>query len=170
MRCEAAPLAGICRSPTPFEANPHGGLSRVTIPGVAGLTPYILFDGTAREALWFYATVFGGQPRFHTFAEFGRSDGPAGAIAHGYLADSAVPLFASDVSAGEPAVRTQGLMLALLGTAEPDTMRRWFAALADGGKVVDDLQRRPWGDFDGQVRDRYGLHWLIGFEGHEANG
>jgi PhnB protein len=137
---------------------------------VTGLTPYIHFDGTAREALSFYAAVFGGEARFHTFAEFGRDDGPAEAIAHGYLADSAVPLFASDVGAGKPAVRTQGLMLALLGTAEPDTMRRWFTALADGGEVVDDLQQRPWGDFDGQVRDRYGLHWLIGFEGHEANG
>ena len=30
--------------------------------------------------------------------------------------------------------------------------------------MIDDLQQRPWGAFDGQVVDRYGLHWLIGFE------
>jgi PhnB protein len=30
--------------------------------------------------------------------------------------------------------------------------------------VVDDLQRRPWGASDGQVRDRYGVRWLIGYE------
>jgi PhnB protein len=35
---------------------------------------------------------------------------------------------------------------------------------ADGGTVVDDLQQRPWGAFDGQLIDRYGVHWLIGFE------
>ncbi len=59
-------------------------------------------------------------------------------------------------------------MLSLLGTAEPATLRRWFAGLAaDGGTVVDDLQERPWGASDGQVIDRYGLHWLIGFE-HDA--
>jgi PhnB protein len=29
---------------------------------------------------------------------------------------------------------------------------------------VDDLQARPWGASDGQVIDRFGLHWLIGFE------
>jgi PhnB protein len=54
-------------------------------------------------------------------------------------------------------------MLALLGAADPPTLRAWFGGLADGGNVVDDLQQRPWGDYDGQVIDRYGIHWLIGF-------
>ena len=58
-------------------------------------------------------------------------------------------------------------MLSLLGTAEPATLRTWFDGLADGGEVLDDLQRRPWGASDGQVVDRFGLRWLIGFEGDE---
>lgn len=41
---------------------------------MAGLTPYL--RGTARAALSFYAQVFGGGAELHTFAEFGRSDGP----------------------------------------------------------------------------------------------
>jgi MFS family permease len=41
--------------------------------------------------------------------------------------------------------------------------------LGEGGRVVDDLQTRPWGGSDGQVIDRYGLHWLIGFEGDESD-
>jgi PhnB protein len=56
-------------------------------------------------------------------------------------------------------------MFALLGTAEPAVLEHWFAALADGGTVVDPLQKRPWGDHDGQVTDRYGLTWLIGYQG-----
>ena len=36
--------------------------------------------------------------------------------------------------------------------------------LSDGGRVVDDLQRRPWGASDGRVIDRYGVPWLVGFE------
>jgi PhnB protein len=55
-------------------------------------------------------------------------------------------------------------MLSLLGTAEPATLRQWFARLTEGGEVVDDLQHRAWGASDGQVIDRFGLHWLIGFE------
>ncbi len=58
-------------------------------------------------------------------------------------------------------------MLSLLGTTAPTTLRRWFAGLSDGGRVVDDLQARPWGASDGHVIDRHGVHWLIGFEGDE---
>src|SRR5699024_2711018 len=58
----------------------------------------------------------------------------------------------------------RGLMVTLLGTAEPTTLRTWFAALSEGGEVLDDLQRRPWGASDGRVRDRYGVEWLIGYE------
>jgi PhnB protein len=131
---------------------------------MAGLTPYIHFPGTAREALSFYSDVFGGRTQLHTFAEFGVTDGPADAIAHGYLVDAAVSLYAADATGEQAAFQAQGLMLSLLGTAEAPTLRRWFADLADGGTVIDELQERPWGAFDGQVIDRYGLHWLIGFE------
>jgi PhnB protein len=52
---------------------------------MTGLTPYIHFPGTAREALTFYGEVFGCSVQLHTFAEFSRADGPADAIARGYL-------------------------------------------------------------------------------------
>ena len=60
-------------------------------------------------------------------------------------------------------------MLSLLGTAPPPALREWYSKLAEGGVVVDPLQRRPWGATDGQVVDRYGLHWLIGYEGDEGD-
>ena len=127
-------------------------------------TPYLSFPGTARDALTFYADVFGCGTQLHTFAELGRDDGPADAIGHGYLVDGPVDLFASDTAGDEPPLRTEGLMLALLGTADSATLRRWFGALAAGGRVVDDLQLRPWGAHDGRLVDRFGLHWLIGYE------
>jgi PhnB protein len=56
------------------------------------------------------------------------------------------------------------MMLSLLGTAAPSVLHEWFSRLSDRGQVIYDLQVRPWGDSDGQVVDRYGLQWLIGFE------
>jgi PhnB protein len=135
---------------------------------MSGPTPYVSFPGTAREALTFYAEVFACPVRLHTFAEFHRDDGPADAIAHGYLSGGPVSLFGSDVAGDERPFRSEGLLLALLGTAAPSTLRIWFARLSEGGQVVDDLQMRPWGGSDGQVIDRYGLHWLIGFEDDES--
>jgi PhnB protein len=126
--------------------------------------PYLHFPGTAREALTFYAGVFGGFAELHTFEDFNRTDGPPEAIAHGYLTGSPVQLFASDAAGDQLPLRCEGLMLSLLGTADPATLKDWFARLSAGGQVVDDLQVRPWGASDGQVIDRFGLHWLIGYE------
>jgi PhnB protein len=131
---------------------------------VTAPVPYVLFPGTAREALTAYAAVFGGEARLHTLAEFGRTDGPPDAVAHGELVGGPVALAGADATGEQQPLRAAGLMLSLLGTADPDTLRAWFAGLAEGGRVVEDLQHRPWGATDGQVVDRYGLHWLIGFE------
>lgn len=139
-------------------------LSQMSAP-----TPYIHLPGTARDALTFYGEVFGSRVHLHSFEEFGRTDGPADAIAHGYLTEGPVTLFASDVTGDEPSIRCEGMTLSLLGTASPAILRRWFSRLSVGGRIVDDLQARPWGATDGQVIDRYGLHWLIGFEGNDVD-
>ena len=131
---------------------------------MTALTPYVTFPGTARAALTFYADVFGGEAQLNTLADMSRTDGPADAIAHGYLTGGPVNLFGAD-AVDEPAFHSDGLMFALLGTADPATLRQWFARLSAGGQVVDDLQPRPWGAHDGVVVDQYGLKWLIGFEG-----
>ena len=126
-------------------------------------TPYLLLPGTARAALSFYQGVFGGETSLNTYGDFGRDDGPADAIAHGAL-DGPVSLFAADAATGQETLVIRGLMFSLLGAAEAPVLRRWFAQLSEGGAVVDDLRQRPWGASDGQVRDRFGILWLIGFE------
>ncbi|MEZ5412252.1 MAG: VOC family protein [Acidimicrobiales bacterium] len=131
---------------------------------MTGPALYLSFPGNAREALGFYAAVFGGGLALHTYADFSRTDGPPDAIAHGVLTGCPVALFASDAAPGEPSVRLEGVLLALLGTAEPDVLHRWFDQLAVGGTVIDPLAPKPWGASDGQVVDRYGLPWLIGYE------
>lgn len=131
---------------------------------------YIHFPGTAREALDFYASIFGGELAMYTLAEFNRTDGDPQAIAHGEL-NGVVCLAGSDASAADRPFRAEGMMLSLLGTAEPAVLHRWFDQLSAGGEVIDPLSVKSWDASDGQVRDRYGLHWLIGYEpgSHEAS-
>lgn len=124
---------------------------------------YVSFPGTAREALTFYAEVFGGELSLHSYEDFGRNDGPADAIAHGVL-HGVVALSGSDAAEGERSLRFEGIMLSLLGTADPALLHEWFDKLSDGGTIVDPLAPKPWGASDGQVIDRHGLHWLIGYE------
>jgi PhnB protein len=129
--------------------------------------PYLHFPGTAREALTFYQEVFGGDLILNTFGEFGRDDGPPHAIAHGILR-GAVSLFAADTAGLEEPFRSAGLMFSLLGTTSAAELRSWFDALAEEGTVREELQARPWGASDGQVVDRFGVHWLVGFEDTES--
>ncbi len=129
---------------------------------MTALTPYLTLHGQARPALEFYRDVFGGDIELYTFAEFGRADGEPDWVAHGILTGP-VSLFAADGADARQSVGSDGLMFALLGTADAATSTAWFRALAVGGEVIDDLQRRPWGDWDGQIRDRYGVTWLIGY-------
>lgn len=124
--------------------------------------PYLHFAGDAAEALRFYRSVFGGELQLHTFADFGRQDGRPELIAHGELRGR-VDLFGADDPGDAAQPSMSGMMFALLGAADERTSRRWFDLLADAGTVIDPLQRRAWGDHDGQVTDRYGLTWLIGF-------
>jgi PhnB protein len=124
---------------------------------------YLTFPGTAREALSFYADVFGGELSLHRYQDFGRTDGPADAIAHGVLS-GAVALAGSDAAEGETSYRLDGVRLSLLGAAEPVVLHEWFDRLAVEGSIVDPLAPKPWGASDGQVLDRYGLLWLIGYE------
>jgi PhnB protein len=54
------------------------------------LNPYLSFNGSARQAMEFYASVFGGNLAFNTFAEFGAEDSPgADRIMHGILETNA---------------------------------------------------------------------------------
>lgn len=94
---------------------------------------YVSFPGTAREALGFYADVFGGELSLHTYVDFSRSDGPPDAIAHGML-NGVVALAGSDAAAGEKSVRLEGVMLSLLGTEEPAVLHEWFDKLTVGGQ------------------------------------
>lgn len=130
---------------------------------MTGITPYLLFPGNADEALEFYRSVFGGALQVQTYGQFGRSDGPADAIAHGALVGP-VPLFGADAGSDEDAVHVGGMYFSLLGAAAPPVLDQWFAALAAEGRVILPLEARARGASDGQLIDRYGVRWSIGYE------
>ena len=74
-----------------------------------------------------------------------------------------VSLAGSDAPEGAKTVRLEGVMLSLLGWAEPPVLHEWFDKLSVDGSVLHPLAPKPWGASDGQVVDRHGLHWLIGY-------
>lgn len=124
------------------------------------MSPYIVFNGEAREALTFYQSVFGGDLHTTTFSEFG---GPAGSeqeIMHGQLTTSSFVLMASD-NPDKTSPRGPGNVTICLWGDDVDTGRAWFAALAEGAQVNMDFAEQIWGDWYGDVTDRFGVSWGI---------
>ena len=124
------------------------------------MSPYIVFNGEAREALTFYQSVFGGDLHTTTFSEFG---GPAGSeqeIMHGQLTTSSFVLMASDNPEKTSPRGPDNVTICLWGD-DVDTGRAWFASLAEGAQVNMDFAEQIWGDWYGDVTDRFGVSWGI---------
>jgi PhnB protein len=132
------------------------------------LNPYLGFNGNAREAMDFYHDVFGGELTMQTFAEGGMADDPADAdrIMHAQLeTPNGITLMGSDSASrmGTPPAESS-ISISLSGDDEAELTGYW-QRLADGGAVTMPLEKAPWGDQCGMVKDRFGTEWMVNISG-----
>jgi PhnB protein len=129
------------------------------------LNPYLRFDGTARQAMEFYQSVFGGELKINTFGEFGMQDSPqADQIMHAQLeTEAGYTLMASDTPPGMPYNPGDTVTISLSGDEE--VLKTYFAALAEGGKIGTPLEKQMWGDEYGDLVDKYGVSWMVNLGG-----
>ena len=132
------------------------------------LNPYISFVDQAREALEFYASVFGGEPRIMTFGQMGTEGADADKVMHGQLDTPAgYTLMVSDAPEGMPHDDGARISCSLSGD-DVDELRGYFAGLAEGGQVTLPLEKQMWGDEFGMVTDRFGVAWMCNIAGASA--
>jgi PhnB protein len=136
----------------------------------ANLNPYLNFRGSAREALTFYHSVFGGELNTSSFAEFGMSQGEddKDLVMHGQLTTSnGWTLMASDVPDSMPYTEgTNTFSVSLSGGPEDDEeLHGYWDKLGDGGQVAMPLEKAPWGDQFGQLTDKFGVQWMVNIGG-----
>jgi PhnB protein len=124
------------------------------------LTPYLSFNGNARQAMEFYHGVVGGTLEMNTFAEFGIADG-GDKIMHATLtADDGFIIMGSDVPPGMEYHEGQRVTVMLHGEDEAALRGAWDA-LAEGGSVQAPLEQQVWGDVYGALTDRFGIVWMV---------
>jgi PhnB protein len=134
------------------------------------LNPYLGFRDTAKEAMEFYQSVFGGELTRSTFAELHASDDPAEAdkIMHSALVtDGGLVLMASDTPNRMPYTPGDNYSVSLSGENEAELTGYWQKLSADG-TVIEPLTRAPWGDMFGMCKDRFGVSWLVNIAGSPA--
>ena len=126
------------------------------------LNPYLSFNGNARQALEFYAGVFGGNLSLSTFAEFGAKDSPdAKRIMHGMLETNAgYTIMGADITGDMEYHPMAGCSVSLSGD-DGDALRGCWEKLSASGTTTMPLQKQVWGDEFGMCVDEFGVSWLV---------
>src|SRR5919202_10554 len=102
------------------------------------LNPYLGFRDTARQAMEYYHSVFGGKLTLNTFAEFHASEDPAeqDKIMYGMVeGDNGLVIMGADTPNHMEYSPPAGISVSLSGD-DDRTLRAYFDKLVDGGTVV----------------------------------
>lgn len=127
------------------------------------LNPYLSFRDSARQAMEFYHSVFGGKLNMQTFAEAHASQDPSDddKLMHSQLeAENGITIMASDTPNSMDYQPGANISLSVSGDNE-DEIRGYFEKLSAGGSVTMPLDRSAWGDLFGMCVDQFGIHWLM---------
>lgn len=135
------------------------------------LNPYLNFRDSAKQAMEFYHSVFGGELAQSTFAELQASEDPSeqDKIMHSQLeTDSGFVLMASDTPNSLDYTPGGNFSVSLSGGADDEVeLRGYWDKLTDGGTVALPLEEAPWGDRFGMCIDKFGVSWMVNIAGPE---
>ena len=130
------------------------------------LNPYLNFPGSAREAMEFYETVFGGTLTIMTFGDAGAEGVPdPQQVMHAMLeTPSGFTIMASDMPPGMDHSAGNSMAVSLSGDVT-DELRRYWSALSADATVTMPLEMQMWGDEFGALTDRFGVPWMVNIAG-----
>lgn len=132
----------------------------------AQITPYLSFDGNAKQALEFYKEVLGGE--IIGIQTFGEADYPTppeadNLIMHAKLSKGDISLMFSDTFPGQSVVIGTNISL----TLEPESdeeIQSLYDALRKGGKALTELEDTFWGAKYARVQDQFGIIWELNYQ------
>lgn len=142
-------------------------------------TTHLNFPGTARQALDFYQSVFGGTVTAATYGDLGMpADAPgADKIVFGQVEnDNGFCVMAYDIPGQDTtdtstlagntrrengATITDRTFFQSVRGGTLDEVTTIWDALADGADVIEPLAASPWSPGFGMLTDRFGVTWVI---------
>ena len=134
---------------------------------------YISFNGNCREAVEFYADVFGTEkPKIMTYGEmppdpeFALPEEAKNLVMHTRLNISGSNVMFSDSFPGGPFVAGNNISLAII-TKNIDEVKSLFDKLKEGGIVGMELQETFWSKCYGGLTDKFGIEWQFSYDNGE---
>jgi PhnB protein len=129
------------------------------------MTAYVNFAGKCADAFRFYEKHLGGKLGMmmtHGQAPNQSRANPEwkDAVLHARISIGGMELMGADIPSAQP-MRSAYLSLAVDSDAEAE---RLFSALSAGGEVFMPLQETFFASRFGQLRDQFGINWMIAHE------
>jgi PhnB protein len=137
------------------------------------LTPYLMLDGNAKEAIQYYKKVFDAEVVFsQTFGEMPENpEFPLSAeakerIAHAWLKVGESDLMFSDTFPGQPPQIGDQVTICI-STNDMERSKQIYEDLKQGGQVKMPLQETHFSPAYGIVTDKFGVTFQIYTEGQQ---
>lgn len=129
-------------------------------------TPYLMFNGNAKEALEYYKGVFGGE--IAEIQTYGEADYPTppeadNRIMHARFKKDDLMLMVSDAFPGQSVDVGSNISLVLEFESD-DEIRTVYSGLIVKGSIYMELQDTFWGATYAKVKDAYGITWDLNYE------
>lgn len=131
------------------------------------VNPFIMLEGTAREAINFYQEILGAKLLFMQTVGEGPldhdtplSDEDKARIAHSVLRIGETTMFVADLEPGQTRQTGNGLNLCI-STSEAQTSERLYSVLKEGGQVDIELGPAYFSPAYGMVTDKFGVTFQI---------
>jgi PhnB protein len=126
------------------------------------MNTYVNFAGRCREAFQFYEKHLGGKISMMMTHVQAPDQGKVkpdwkDAVLHARIAVGDTELMGADIPTAQP-MRSAYLSLSMDSDAEAE---RVFAALSEGGEVFAPIQETFFATRYAQLRDRFGINWMI---------
>ncbi|RFS81284.1 VOC family protein [Actinomadura spongiicola] len=127
-------------------------------------TTHLNFRGSAREALAFYQSVFGGRTVAVTYKDAGnvQDENEADWVMWGeVVADNGFHVMAYDVPSAMPYdLGANSFFVSVRGEDTEEISALW-QRLADGANVLRPLEPAAWAPLYGMLTDRFGVTWVL---------
>lgn len=130
---------------------------------------FVNFDGNCREAVEFYATVFGLEPpKYMTFSDNPDQSQPLpehakDRIMYTDLRIEGDLVMFSDTWPGMEFIVGNNLSLTVV-TPDMAKARSYFEKMSTRGKIDMDLQETFWSPLYGSIKDDFGVYWQFSTE------
>ncbi|MFD3607114.1 VOC family protein [Streptomyces atroolivaceus] len=127
-------------------------------------TTHLNFRGTAREALDFYQSVFGGRNVAVTYkdADAVQDESEADWVMWGEVAgDNGFHVMAYDVPSRLPWNQGENPFFVSVRGETAEEISALWGKLAEGSAVVRPLEPAQWAPLYGMLTDRFGITWVL---------